>query len=142
MLQRKESMRESYARRQREKWKAKAKEIVAEKLGRKTPLKKIAKSRRRQMAEYLELRIAFLARPENWECGICKARVAHGEARTIRMATECHHVRGRAGNLITWEPGLLASCADCRDFPHSNPKRARAMGILASPAEWNTFPRG
>ena len=140
-MQRKESLRDSFARRQREKWKAKAKEIVAEKLGRKTPLKKIAKSRRRQMAEYLELRIAFLERPESALCGICKARVAHGEARVIRMATECHHTRGRAGRLLTWEPGLLSSCRDCRDFPHSDPKRARQMGLLSSAADWGVYPR-
>lgn len=141
MLKRKTSLRDAYAARQREKYKAKAKDIVAQKPGRHTPLKKQSKALRRRYALYLELRAAFLARPENWECAICLARRAAGEDVRIKPASEVHHSRSRNGRLLIWEPGFVASCRDDRVWPHANPKRAREMGLLSSAAEWGVYPR-
>lgn len=96
----------------------------------KTPLKKVSKSQRRRLSEYYPLQHAFLK--ENPACMICAVR---GIA--PRRATEVHHIRGRAGSLLTDRRFWASSCRACRDFPHDNPRRARELGILAEACDWN-----
>lgn len=107
---------------------------------RRSPLKKIAKSRRRQMAEYFALSTAFLLKPENGLCAICTVRREHGENILVQIATEIHHFAGRIGRLLCYVPFFKPSCRGCRSWPHDNPEKARAWGLLASPARWNVMP--
>jgi hypothetical protein len=110
-------------------------------LTRKKPLKKIARSRRRELAEYFALTTKFLLRPENALCLICTVRREHGENILVQVATEVHHYAGRIGRLLCYIPFFKPSCRSCRDWPHQNPIKAREWGLLAPPARWNVFPR-
>jgi hypothetical protein len=107
---------------------------------RKKPLKKIARSRRRVMQKYFAISTAFLLRPENALCLICQVRREHGENILINCATEIHHWAGRIGRLLCYVPFFRASCRSCRDWPHENKEKARAWGLLAPITQWNVFP--
>jgi hypothetical protein len=102
--------------------------------------KKVAKARREALRKYFGLSREFLSQPENRGCKICAARIASGENMAVNRSTEIHHTRGRIGKLLTDTRFWLASCFYCREFPHSNPARARAMGLLAHPRDWNVSP--
>jgi hypothetical protein len=106
-----------------------------------SPLKRESKGRKAELAKYRKLSAIFLARPENRLCGICQARREAGENVLISCATEIHHRRGRSFSLLCDTRHWTASCRSCRDFPHSSPKRARQLGLLASPVLWNVVDR-
>lgn len=101
----------------------------------KTPLKKVSKSQRRRLAEYQPEQRAYLRLHP--DCEICIARGIHPP----RPATEVHHARGRAGKLISDSRFFKASCRYCREWPHENPREARALGVLAEASNWNVSPR-
>jgi hypothetical protein len=109
-------------------------------LKRKKPMKKIARSRRREMGEYFALSTAFLLRPENENCLICTVRREHGENILINCATEIHHWAGRIKRLLCYVPFFRPSCRGCREWPHQNPATAREWGLLAPTGQWNHFP--
>lgn len=109
-------------------------------LERKKPMKKMARSRRREMAQYFALSTKFLLQPENALCLICQVRREHGENILIQVSTEIHHWAGRIGRLLCYVPFFRPSCRGCRDWPHQNTVKAREWGLLAPPAQWNTYP--
>jgi hypothetical protein len=80
--------------------------------------------------EYSKVRKAWLAKNE-W-CQFCKLLCEF-----TRGATEVHHARGRAGALLTDTGFFVASCRTHRDWPHENPSKARELGLLSGPNEWN-----
>lgn len=100
----------------------------------KSPLKKVSRSRRKQVTKYLLIHKEYLQRFP--VCGICLVLGAEYP----NAATEIHHRRGRIGRLLTYEPEFVPCCRPHREFPHENPDIARELGILAGPAEWNVFP--
>lgn len=103
-------------------------------LPRQKPLKKVSKAQRRRLKGYFEARDEYLAQYP--VCGICLVR-----GLTPMAATEVHHARGRVGSLLIDTRFFVPSCRPCREWPHENPKEARALGVLAGPAEWNTPPK-
>lgn len=125
-------------------------------------LKAISAKRKVQVAEYARVGKAWLLRTENTVCGVCLARsmkvkwshikrglVTMGEdaIRTlieagakVTPATEKHHYRGRRGRLLCDTRFFIATCRQCRDFPHENPREARELELLAPPAEWEVYP--
>jgi hypothetical protein len=138
-LRRNKSLRQSYADKIKADAAAGAARMVERKFGKRTPLKKIAKSTRKRMTAYLALSRVWLE-THPW-CEICKARNAHcPDVTEIRRATEVHHKRGRVGKLLLNTDFFVASCRDCREWPHTHPAAARAIGVLAGAAEWNTSP--
>lgn len=100
-----------------------------------TPLKKVSKSRAREMQLYYAERAEWLKLPKNAACAIC---LCLGE--TPRAAVECHHSRGRNGRLLRDQRFWIPSCRECRDVPHERPTWAREMGLLATAKDWNTYP--
>jgi hypothetical protein len=96
---------------------------------RKKPLKKQSRSQRNKLKIYFAVRDAFLAREENRLCEICRRRREAGENILQNEATECHHKFGR-GKMLCEERGLISSCRYCRMWPHENPAKARALGLL------------
>ena len=84
-----------------------------------TPLRRVSKARAKQLRAYSIMRPIFLRSAPFCEVIDC-----------LNRSTEIHHLRGRAGNLITDERYLLAICRDHHRFIHDNPKKARAMGLL------------
>lgn len=97
----------------------------------KNQLKKITKSLRKRKREYYPLQRQFLE--DHPFCQICEARGAMPPNRS----TEVHHKFGRIGSLLCDVRGFVASCFPCRDFPHSNPKKARELGVLGEARYWN-----
>lgn len=134
-LRRRSSLRDAYANKCRERGIFFQKLERAE-MTRRKPLKKESKRQRRRLAEYYEVRAEWLRRPENATCSICPCRGLRPMA-----ATEVHHARGRAGGLLFDTRFFIASCRDCREWPHANARLARELGLLASAAEWNAMPK-
>lgn len=58
-----------------------------------------------------------------------------------RPATDLHHKRGRAGALLSDRRFFMSACRPCHDWIHANGELARALGLMAPAAEWNTVPR-
>lgn len=52
-------------------------------------------------------------------------------------ATDIHHVRGRAGPLLTDRRFFKSVCREAHNWIHANPSLARALGLLAEPGQWN-----
>ncbi len=80
---------------------------------------------------YLKQRDAWLSLPENKLCGCCK----------VRKASECHHSRGRRGDLLLAERFWIAVCSDCHQWIHNNMAEARRMGMLCEVGQWDTMPK-
>jgi hypothetical protein len=126
------------------------------------PLPKVSKKRAKQVKTYLGVHRRFLALPENRYCLICLCRSLNASVAEVRPSTllpvdegdrlfqlsnaklspstEVHHRRGRVGRLLSYSPEFIPSCRPCREWPHSLPKDARRLGLLAPPDEWNVFP--
>lgn len=139
-LSRKISLRESYRRKLAampvaERWKAINKSQA------RSMLKRQSKGLKAQTAKYRKVSAVFLSQPENKWCLCCDLRREKlGENIIRNQATEIHHHRGRIGRLLCWVPGFRPFCHRCRSYPHSYPKLARQLNLLASPTLWNVFP--
>lgn len=120
MIARKESMRESYARRMREKGAFNALQ--------RSPLRRVSKKRAKEGKEYTEVSREFLAC--NPICQVCNAA----------FSTEVHHKRGRVGPLLCDIRFFLAVDSECHKAIHDDPKAARQLGLLAPAYEWNVSP--
>lgn len=80
---------------------------------------------KKRMASYLLLKTTFLE--QHPACA-----VMHYEP-----ATEVHHVRGRAGELLLDTRHWLAVSAPGHRWIHSNPDAARSKGYLCEKGLWN-----
>jgi hypothetical protein len=105
-----------------------------------TPLKRESKGHKAEMRKYNESAPAFFAEPGNDVCRICVVLREAGDNILLQPATERHHLRGRIGRLLNWRPGQIPSCYGHRSWPHDHPARARKLGLLCAPAQWNIFP--
>lgn len=60
---------------------------------------------------------------------LCQAKIYSG---CTNMSTECHHIKGRDGDLINDETNFLAVCHNCHHYIHNvNPRLAKERGYLA-----------
>ncbi len=111
-----------------------------------TPLRRCAKKRARQLKAYSLLRKAFLkAHPF---CQIWIKRKGYNETEIIELwdefgqpermgwnskevpfATDIHHVDGRGPNLLNVDTWLAAS-RDQHMWAHANPSAARKLGLM------------
>lgn len=133
LLQRKRSLREAYADKLRERGQFYS-TLKRAYINRGKPLKKASKSQRRKLSKYIPIRDEFLR--QNSSCQICPCR-----GRRPNRATEVHHSRGRIGRLMCDTRFFVASCRDCREWPHEHPNEARSLGLLASARDWNVVPK-
>ncbi len=90
-----------------------------------TPLRQQSPKCRKENAEYSRLRVEFLtAHP------LCEAcLILHPRRKQAAASTDVHHMQGRGKNLNrveTW----LATDRQCHNEIHSNPNRARKLGLL------------
>lgn len=102
-------------------------------LKRKKGLRKQSKKQKSRLALYYPIRDEFLKK-NKW-CVICAAL----KGRPV-PATEVHHGRGRAKELLFDTRFFHATCRGCRLIPHDNPKWAREVGILAEAKDWGVHP--
>lgn len=105
-----------------------------------SPLRRESKGRKAEVAKYNASAAAFFAEPGNDVCHICIVLRESGEDILLQKATERHHRQGRSGRLLNWRPGWIPCCRSHRLFPHEHPARARALGLLCAPQDWNRFP--
>ena len=121
--------------------------------------RRVSKSLSKRKIEYYRERNAWLLMLDNHLCKACLPIVMHkaklGEIShpvfgpvkipywlmTPKAATECHHTHGRVGKLLLFKPWWIAVCSDCHKWIHSNPERARELGLLCAIGEWNTQPK-
>jgi hypothetical protein len=118
-MKRKVSLRQSYAKRLRERGQQPFK--------RRKGLSRVSRTRRLQHEIYVKKRNDFLFRNPICEFDGCFAR-----------ATDLHHVRGRAGKNYLDERTWKALCVEHHKWVHAHPREARAKGLLASAVEFNT----
>ncbi len=139
-LKRKESLRDSFARKLKENG---TRTIYLERAKRgsftakRKPLKKQSRHQRNRLRKYYPISEAFLARPENLLCAICVALNKDSPAHIIRPATETHHARGRNSVLLYDERHFRPSCYWCRLVPHEHKAWARKHGLLCEAHLWN-----
>lgn len=135
---RKESLRDAQIRKMR----AKGTKTVWDRNGKaltRKPIKKMAKSRREQMKTYYAVRREFLSTRPDCEC--CLRRRESGEDILLQPATENHHFRGRIGRLLCDTRFFVAVCFQCSRFwIHQNVTKARDIGVLCQPRDWNVYP--
>lgn len=101
-----------------------------------TKIRSVSKKRANRLREYKLVRKEFMldhgavfAEIPGWWMGTCESC---GERKNL----EVHHVRGRAGNLLTNREHFLALCPACHKWVHDNPDAARRRGLLAQPGKW------
>lgn len=85
-----------------------------------TRLRRVSKKRAMELRAYAIMRPIFLA--ANPFCEF--------DPMCLKRAVDIHHIRGRAGNLITDERYLMAICREHHAWIHSHAKKAREMGML------------
>lgn len=107
-----------------------------------SPLKRVGKAHKAELAKYNASAKAFFAEPGNDVCHICVKLREDGDDILLRPAAERHHRFGRIGRLLNWRPGWMPSCRGHRTWPHDHPSRARQLGILCEAKDWNVFPAG
>lgn len=140
-LKRQESLRASFKRRLLALPPAKRAEAIKAKFWRrKRPISKESKGHKAELAKYRRLAARFLGLPENAWCEICTVRREAGENILRNYATEVHHYAGRIGRLLCYVPYFKASCYGCRAWPHSHPKKARELRLLAPTNQYNVYP--
>ena len=81
--------------------------------------------------KYLKQRDAWLALPENKICRCCKDV----------PASECHHSRGRRGDLLLAERFWIAVCSDCHQWIHNHMAEAKRRGLVCEAGQWDTMPK-
>ncbi len=88
-----------------------------------TPIAKMSGKRKKEMAQYLKLRLDYL--DENKTCQIRLLGCKGG-------ATDIHHTysgKDRASHYLDTETWLSA-CRHCHDWIHNFSKQARELGLL------------
>lgn len=96
-----------------------------------TRMRNASKERSKQLRKYLKRVKQWLK--ENTHCKACEVLAEHsGHAiRVIRLASECHHVRGRNGDLLLDERYWLPVCFNCHRWITEHGKKARELGLSA-----------
>lgn len=97
--------------------KVKAKEV--------TPIPKQSEKEKKRMKEYMPIRNKHL---KEWP--VCQMRFEDGPC-TVK-ATQCHHVAGRIGDLLTDPDNLLSCCDNCHRIAETQPERAKKAGVSKS----------
>jgi hypothetical protein len=60
-------------------------------------------------------------------CQLCKER----------KADDIHHVAGKLGGLLTYEPLWKLLCRGCHEWVHNNIEKARKLGFICEKGNWN-----
>lgn len=70
---------------------------------------------------------------KNTHCRACALIAEHNDVaiRVIRLADQCHHVRGRNGDLLLDERYWLPVCNSCHRWITEHGKLARKLGLSA-----------
>ena len=109
-------------------WKeAKRKEMNAF-LKTKKPIPKVSQKQVERLAQYRKVRDQFMKEHPN-----CQARL---QGCTIK-STDCHHSRGKVGDLLTDKRYFKALCRNCHSYLEVHPDEAKEKGFSLSRLETN-----
>lgn len=61
--------------------------------------------------------------------------------RKPKIATQCHHSRGRIAGLLLMEQFWIPVCESCHHTIGMEPNLARSLGLLCALGHWNTIPK-
>lgn len=85
------------------------------------PINKVSSKEKKRQVAYMALRKEFMKQyPE------CMFKDCH------RPSTECHHIRGRVGELLLDTTEWMAVCTEHHHYIHQNDKECRELGYLKS----------
>lgn len=101
--------------------------------------KRIARNtkKRAQQGRIYRARVkVWLELPENV---ICRVTVALGKMPL--KSKEVHHKHGRRGELLLCEKYWIPVSNCGHQWIHSNPQKARELGLLAPLGQWNQMPK-
>lgn len=101
-----------------------------------SPVKKHIRRRTKERAKderiYNQRVKVWLKWPGNSHCHACVAR----DCMDLKKSTQCHHIRGRVGDLLLDERGWIPVCAECHDWIDRNRNKARELGLLCQKGDW------
>lgn len=83
---------------------------------------KVSEKQIERLAKYRKVRDQFMKEHQN-----CQARL---QGCTIK-ATDCHHSRGKVGDLLTDKRYFKALCMSCHNYVETHPVTAKEMGLSA-----------
>lgn len=95
-------------------------------------IRRTSTARAKQLREYRKIKAEFLkSRPSCFWCGTL-----------LRVEDrELHHKYGRAGRLLTWEPGFRCLCDWHHRMVHSEPAWAIKHSLLGPMGTFNDYNR-
>lgn len=86
---------------------------------RRKPIARVSERQKERLKEYAKVKRAILRKPVVCMVSNCYNR-----------ATDIHHMRGRAGSLLTDKRFLLPVCRGCHMDIHDDPAWARKHGYI------------
>lgn len=106
------------------------------------PIKSNSDKRKAESYLYTKKRNIFMSKPENKYCPVCKAAY-EGKIdinqidnnwlikanKGLILTTECHHIAGKKGKLLTYVPLFLAVSTIGHRWIHANPKESYKLGF-------------
>lgn len=94
-------------------------------------MKSATKERSKQLRQYNKRLKTWLK--DNAHCRACEVLADYsGHAiHVIKLARECHHMRGRNGDLLLDERWWLPVCVSCHRWITDHGKQARELGLSA-----------
>lgn len=90
------------------------------------PIAKVSEKQIERLAKYRKVRDQFMKEHPN-----CQARL---QGCTIK-ATDCHHSRGKVGDLLTDKRYFKALCRSCHNYIETHPSQSKEMGFSLSRLE-------
>lgn len=87
------------------------------------PIPKVSQKQVERLAQYRKVRDHFMKEHPN-----CQARL---QGCTIK-STDCHHSRGKVGDLLTDNRYFKALCRSCHSYIETHPFNAKEMGFSLS----------
>jgi hypothetical protein len=91
-------------------------------------MRSATKARAKQLRVYAKRVKQWLR--EHSHCAACAKLDMYRPGRPIiKLASECHHIRGRNGELLLDERYWLPVCRKCHDWITLHGREARALGL-------------
>jgi hypothetical protein len=102
---------------------------------RQKPIKKVSTKKQKSDRLYMAIAKEHRQQPGN---GFC--RVEFALTGRVIPATHTHHIRGRLKTLKFDTRFFCHTTFENNLWPHQNPEKAQALGLIAGPGEWNVAP--
>ncbi len=102
---------------------------------RQNPIKKVSTKKQKSDRLYMAIAKEHRKQPGNNFC-----RVEFALTGRVIPATHTHHIRGRLKTLKFDTRFFCHTTYENNLWPHQNPEKAQALGLIGGPGEWNVAP--